>query len=77
MNFDLISLGLGAVFGAVGGYIAAYRNTHTLRETVELSKAGVIEIYNELLRAKAALATEKNLTEGLSQELATQAKLVK
>lgn len=77
MHFDLINLGLGAVFGAVGGYIAAYRGTHTLRETVELSKQGVIEIYNEYSKVSAALAAEKRLTSGLSEELAAQAKLVK
>lgn len=70
MNFDLITFGLGTGVGAVVAYFINRYQVSDLNTTLTTVRDSMNQVFDALIQ-------ERDLTEGLSQELAAQAKLVK
>jgi len=69
-NFDLISMLVGGVFGTVAGFFVGRSGTVDLRDALDNTSTELRNIYRKYM-------TERSLNEGLTQELAAQAKVVK
>lgn len=69
-NFDLVSALVGLIPGVMIGFFTGRSGKVDLAQSLNTARAQFLDIYEMLIR-------ERDLTAGLTQELAAQAKIVK